>query len=103
VSDNHGASSTATASITVIGQNDAPVIQTGGGGDEATYWIRVNNSAITTVQATDVDNGDVVASSIVGGLTRAASPSIVTLVYPASRMTDCFRRTAGLHAGQKEN
>jgi VCBS repeat-containing protein len=67
VSDNHGASSTATASITVIGQNDAPVIQTGGGGDEATYWVRVNNSAITTVQATDVDNGDVVAYSIVGG------------------------------------
>ena len=26
VADNHGASSTATATVTVIGQNDAPVI-----------------------------------------------------------------------------
>jgi VCBS repeat-containing protein len=67
VTDNHSASSTATASITVIGQNDAPVIQTGGGGDEVTYWVRVNNAAITTIQATDVDNGDVVTYSIVGG------------------------------------
>jgi VCBS repeat-containing protein len=67
VTDNHGASSTATASITVIGQNDAPVIQTGGGGDEATYRLRVHNAAITTVQAKDVDNGDVVTYSIVGG------------------------------------
>jgi VCBS repeat-containing protein len=67
VTDNHGASSTATATITVIGQNDAPVIQTGGAGDEATYWVRVHNAAITTVHATDVDNGDVVTYSIVGG------------------------------------
>jgi len=67
VVDNHGASSTATATVTVIGQNDAPVIQSGGGGDEATYWVRVHNTAITTVHATDVDNGDVVTYSIVGG------------------------------------
>jgi VCBS repeat-containing protein len=67
VTDNHGASSTATATVTVIGQNDAPVIQTGGGGDEATYWVRVHNTAITTIHATDVDNGDVVTYSIVGG------------------------------------
>jgi len=67
VADNHGASSTATATVTVIGQNDAPVIQTGGGGDQATYWVRVHNTAITTVHATDVDNGDVVTYSIVGG------------------------------------
>ena len=67
VTDDHGASSTAMATVTVIGQNDAPVIQTGGGGDAATYWVRVHNTAITTVHATDVDNGDVVTYSIIGG------------------------------------
>jgi VCBS repeat-containing protein len=64
VVDNHGASSAATATVTVIGQNDAPVIQSGGGGDEATYWVRVHSTAITTVH---VDNGDLVTYSIVGG------------------------------------
>src|SRR5262245_57477826 len=73
--DTHGASSTATATVTVIGQNDAPVIQTGGAGDEASYWVRVHETAITTVHATDVDNGDVVKYSIIGGPTRAASQS----------------------------
>jgi VCBS repeat-containing protein len=67
VADNHGASSTATATVTVIGQNDAPVIQTGGAGDQASYWVRVHETAITTVHATDVDNGDVVKYSIIGG------------------------------------
>jgi hypothetical protein len=67
VADNHGASSTAIASVTVIGQNDAPIIQSGGGGDQATYWIRVHETAITTVHATDVDNGDIVTYSIIGG------------------------------------
>lgn len=68
VADNHGASSTATASVTVIGQNDAPVIQSGGGGNQASYWIRVHETAITTVHATDVDNGDIVTYSIIGGV-----------------------------------
>lgn len=60
-------SNLATVSITVNSVNDAPVIQSGGGGDEATYFVRVNNRAITTVVATDVDNGDEVTYSIVGG------------------------------------
>jgi VCBS repeat-containing protein len=67
VTDDHGAKSTATATVTVIGENDAPVIQTGGAGDEASYWVRVHETAITTVHATDVDNGDVVKYSIIGG------------------------------------
>ena len=43
------------------------MIVSGGGGDAAAYWVRVNNTAVTTVQATDVDSGDVVTYSIVGG------------------------------------
>lgn len=67
VTDNHGASSTKTATVTIVGQNDAPIIVSGGGGEFATYVIRVNNSAVTKVLATDVDSGSNLTYSIVGG------------------------------------
>jgi Bacterial cadherin-like domain/Bacterial Ig domain len=65
--DNHAATSSSHLTLTVNGANDAPVIVSGGGGDAATYFVRVNEQAITTVAATDVDVGDVDTFSIVGG------------------------------------
>jgi VCBS repeat-containing protein len=65
--DNHGAAASSQLTLTVNGTNDAPVIVSGGGGDAATYFVRVNDQWITTIGATDVDLGDTVAFSIVGG------------------------------------
>ena len=65
--DNHSATASSDLTLTVIGENDPPVIVSGGGGDSATYFVRVNEQAITKVVATDVDVGDVDTFSIVGG------------------------------------
>lgn len=65
--DSQHAKSSSHLTLTINGQDDAPVIQTGGGGANAAYWVRVNNTAVTTVHATDVDSGDVVQYSISGG------------------------------------
>jgi VCBS repeat-containing protein len=67
MADGQNAKASSELTLTINGVDDAPVIDTGGGGDNATYWVRVNNTAITTVHATDVDTGDVVQYSIVGG------------------------------------
>ena len=45
--DNHSAMASSDLTLTVSGENDAPVA--GGGGDAATYFVRVNEQAITTV------------------------------------------------------
>jgi len=45
----------------------APVIASGAAGDAATYFVRVNDKAITTLAATDVNLGDVISFSIIGG------------------------------------
>jgi Big-like domain-containing protein len=65
--DSQHASSSSTLTLTVNGVDDLPVIQSGGGGDAATYFVRVNEQAITTIRATDVDSGDHMLFSIVGG------------------------------------
>jgi len=65
--DNHGATASSHLTLTVNGANDAPVIVSGGGGDSATYFVRVNEQGITTIMSTDVDVGDVPTFSIVGG------------------------------------
>jgi VCBS repeat-containing protein len=65
--DSQNAASSSTLTLTVIGENDPPVITSGGGGDTATYFVRVTNSKITTVISSDVDYGDVDTFSIVGG------------------------------------
>lgn len=57
-------SDTATISITAV--NDLPVITSDGGGSTASISITENTTAVTTVTATDVDNGSL-AYSIVGG------------------------------------
>src|SRR5262249_2349060 len=69
--DSQHATASSTLTLTVNGANDPPVIQSGGGGDAATYFVRVNNTEITTVTATDVDSTDVISFSIVGGADAA--------------------------------
>ena len=51
----------------VLPPDTAPVIVSGAGGDTATYFVRVNDKAITRLAATDVNLGDVISFSIVGG------------------------------------
>jgi VCBS repeat-containing protein len=65
--DDQAAQASSVLTWTVTGANDPPVIISGGGGDNATYDIKVNFSAITTVVATDVDSGSILSYSIVGG------------------------------------
>ena len=47
--------------------NHVPVISSNGGGDAATVTLYENAMAVTTVKATDVDPGQTLAYSIVGG------------------------------------
>jgi hypothetical protein len=65
--DEFGATSSSALFLTVIGDNDPPVITSGGGGPSAVYDVRVDFSKITNVVATDVDNGTMLSYSIVGG------------------------------------
>jgi hypothetical protein len=67
IQDDHSATASSALFLTVNGANDPPKIISGGGGDDATYDIKVNFSAITTVVATDVDSGSILSYSIVGG------------------------------------
>ena len=63
----NGTLSTATVTITIKGANDAPVITSDGGGNEASLSISENTKAVTTVTATDADPGTTLKYSIVGG------------------------------------
>jgi Bacterial cadherin-like domain len=65
--DEHNAQSSSFLRLTVNGANDPPVITSGGGGDEATYHVRVTFGEITNVVATDVDSGSILSYSIFGG------------------------------------
>jgi hypothetical protein len=67
MADSQSATSSSELTLTVIGENDPPVITSGGGGDAATYFVRVTNTQITTATSSDVDYGDVDTFSIVGG------------------------------------
>ncbi|MFY8041177.1 MAG: cadherin domain-containing protein, partial [Bosea sp. (in: a-proteobacteria)] len=59
--------------VTVVVQNanDAPVIISNGGGDTALILHTENNTAVTTVQATDSDVGATLIYTIFGGLDAA--------------------------------
>src|SRR5262249_16753155 len=70
-SDGELSSAATTVSLTVNSVDDPPVIQSGGGGDTATYDVRVTSGAITTVSAMDVDSGDTLSFSIAGGKNAA--------------------------------
>jgi VCBS repeat-containing protein len=57
ITDNHGAKSTATVHVTVNPVNDAPVIVSPNGGAPATIAVAESTTAVTDVDATDVDGG----------------------------------------------
>jgi VCBS repeat-containing protein len=69
--DTAGATSTATITFTVTGTNDAPVITSNGAGTTAAVSVAENSTAVTTVTATDVDAGQTLSYSIVGGADAA--------------------------------
>ena len=60
-------SNVSTVTITVNGANDAPMITSNGGGVSADVSIVEKATAVTIVNAADVDNGNVLTLSIVGG------------------------------------
>ena len=55
ITDNYGATSTATVHVTVNAVNDAPVIVSPNGGAPATIAVAENTTAVTDVDATDTD------------------------------------------------
>jgi hypothetical protein len=79
-----------TLTLTVNGLNDAPVIQSGGGGDIATYVVRKKDidQAITKVAAIDVDHGTTLHYAITGGPDAGAftiDPNSGTLAFAATK------------------
>ncbi|MBT0960381.1 DUF4347 domain-containing protein, partial [Denitromonas iodatirespirans] len=62
-------SDTATINITAV--NDAPTITSDGGGASANLNAAENQTAVTTVTATDADVGDTLSYSIAGGADAA--------------------------------
>jgi len=67
----NGTLSWATATVQIAGVNDAPVITSSGGGATATLGVDENSTAVTTVTASDADDGATQTYSIVGGADAA--------------------------------
>ncbi len=67
VSDGLGGIDTQAIAVTVTNINEAPVITSGGGGVVASINAAENQTAVTTVTATDPDAGTVLTYSITGG------------------------------------
>lgn len=67
MADSAGVQSTATVTVTIAGINDAPAIASNGGGDAAAFAVLEGTTAVTTVLATDPDNGATFTFAIVGG------------------------------------
>jgi VCBS repeat-containing protein len=76
INDGDGGVTSKTFAVTITGANDAPVISSNGGGETATISVAENTTAVTTVQASDVD-GPSVSYSI---LTGAESPDAAKFV-----------------------
>jgi VCBS repeat-containing protein len=70
VDDGGGLVGLGDVGVTVLPVNDAPAIASNGGGAAANVSVPENTAAVTTVAATDVDNG-LLAYSIVGGADQA--------------------------------
>ena len=64
---NHNLSDLQSLTVAVTDVNEAPLIQTDGGGATAFVEIAENGTDVTTVQATDPDIGASLSYSIVGG------------------------------------
>jgi len=58
---------TQAIAVTVTNVNEAPVITSNGAGPAATVSVAENNTAVTTVTATDPDAGTTITYSVVGG------------------------------------
>jgi hypothetical protein len=71
VSDGLGGTDTQAIAVTVVNQNEAPVITSNGGGATAAVSVAENSTAVTTVTATDVDAGATRTYSIIGGADAA--------------------------------
>ncbi|WP_308874211.1 cadherin repeat domain-containing protein [Thiothrix subterranea] len=67
IADEHGSTDVQTLLITVTDANDAPVITSNGGNDNAVLDVDENTTAVTTVTSTDQD-GDIPSYSISGGV-----------------------------------
>lgn len=83
--DSHGAAVATSATLTVNGINDAPVITSNGAGPTASINAAENQTAVTTVTATDVDAGASQTYSIIGGADQAkfaidSSTGVLTFV-----------------------
>jgi len=63
---------TETFTVTVNDINEAPEITSDGGASTASVFINENQTAVTTVTATDVDDGATQAYSLSGGADRSA-------------------------------
>ncbi len=70
-SDGLGGVDTQAIAVTVTNANEPPVITSNGGGATAAIGLAENATAVTTVTATDVDAGNVLAFSIAGGADAA--------------------------------
>jgi VCBS repeat-containing protein len=65
------ATTAASVAWDVVGTNDVPVITSNGGGATASLSVNENSSVVTTVTATDSDDGATQTYSIVGGADAA--------------------------------
>jgi VCBS repeat-containing protein len=67
VSDGQGGSDTEFITLTLTGVNDAPAITSDGGGDSVDLFVAEHTTAVTDVDALDVDHDYMLTFSIVGG------------------------------------
>ncbi|MEM7302197.1 MAG: hypothetical protein AAF468_14030, partial [Pseudomonadota bacterium] len=84
--DGNGGVDTQDIAVTVTNQNEVPVITTNGGGANAAVNASENQTAVTTVAASDVD-GDVPTYSITGGADAAffaIDPNTAVLTFVAA-------------------
>src|SRR5206468_3843239 len=71
VSDVAGGLDTQAIAVTVTNVNEAPTINSNGGGATAAVSIPENTTAVTTVVATEPDAGQSLGFSIIGGVDAA--------------------------------
>ena len=72
--------------------NEAPVITSNGGGAAASINVAENNTAVTTVTATDVDAGQTLTYSISGGADAAKFAELTRAYarYPRVRLANAL-------------
>jgi hypothetical protein len=81
--DTLGSTASATLTIDISGTNDSPVITSDGAGASAAISIAENSTAVTTVQATDVDGSSRTYSIVTGEDSPDATKFIINPVTGA--------------------